>query len=325
MAVIVFRDPDFAVVYGDTSGDLADHAQGADDVVDQEGGTRFLIVVGDADALTGHAVGGNDTVTADARFAEALGDAFTITDHARGGDDVVTADSPGSNFAIGDAETISGHGSGGNDRVFTGEGASIGDALLITDHGRGGDDTISISGESAVAYGDAETMSGYAKGGDDMITAHNYGFTEYGDAEVLKDHAQGGNDTLVGLSLGFPSKMYGDGQTLADYAKAGDDVLISGSGDQLMWGDAEVVGPHATRGVNRFVFAPQNGHDQIMDFQPGKDHIELDGFGFSGFQALAAHFQATPDGVLISFDTDDDILVRNVGVNQLHAADFILT
>jgi Ca2+-binding RTX toxin-like protein len=171
-------------------------------------------------------------------------------------------------------------------------------------------------------------MSGHAIGGDDFVTAGaGVGATLlFGDAVILKDHAQGGNDTLVTTAgPGANVIMYGDGQTLADHARGGNDVLISGASNDQMWGDAAVVGPQATRGVNRFVFAPGNGHDQIMDFQPGKDHIELDGFGFGTFQVLASHFQATPNGVLISFDANDDILVRGVTGSQLHQGDFVLT
>ena len=81
-------------------------------------------------------------------------------------------------------------------------------------------------------------------------------------------------------------------------------------------------GPNATTGADLFVFHPLNGHDQIMDFEPGKDRIELDGFGLTGFQDLASHLQTTPDGVLISLDAAN-ILVRHVTVAQLGAGDFV--
>ena len=50
-----------------------------------------------------------------------------------------------------------------------------------------------------------------------------------------------------------------------------------------MWGDAAVMGKRAKGGADDFVFSPNNGHDSIMDFAHGADHVELDGFGFSGF------------------------------------------
>lgn len=329
MSITVPVNSSTTITYGETSGSLSGHARGSADILTITGSGDILsiVAVGDANSLSQHAIGGNDTVTASAFFAEAVGDALTITGHARGGDDMVSAAAPGPATAIGDAETISGHGWGGNDQILA-SGFGYGDAYLITDHGHGGNDTITnFSGDSAgLSFGDAATMSGSARGGDDLLVAHGFDATLYGDAQILTGHARGGNDTLVSSSPASATAiLYGDGQTLAGHAHAGDDVLISGPSDDQMWGDAAVVGPHATRGVNRFVFAPQNGHDQIMDFQPAKDHIELDGFGFGSFQALAKLFHTTPDGVLISFDANDDILVRNVSVNQLHPGEFILT
>ncbi|CAN7344646.1 hypothetical protein LJR225_002021 [Phenylobacterium sp. LjRoot225] len=332
MPVTVYIDQFSAITYGNTSGNLSGRTRGDADVLTVTGSGDILsvVAVGDADSLLRQATGGNDTVTATALFAEAVGDAFTITDCARGGDDVVSASAPGPATAIGDARTISGRGWGGDDQVLA-SGFGYGDAYLITDQGHGGDDTITnFSGDFAGrSFGDAATMSGSARGGDDLLSVNGFGAAIYGDAETLTDRAQGGDDTLTAPSS-TPSFavafMYGDGQTLAGRARGGDDVLISGQrANDQMWGDAAVVGPHATTGADRYVFAPQNGDDQIMDFQPGKDLIQLDGFGFSDFQALATHFQSTPDGVLISFDADNGVLVRNVGLNQLHSADFILT
>ena len=58
-----------------------------------------------------------------------------------------------------------------------------------------------------------------------------------------------------------------------------------------------------------------------MDFQPGKDHIELQGFSFNGFSDLASHVQDTSQGALITFDANDSVLV--MGVHQLNPGDFL--
>jgi hypothetical protein len=271
-----------------------------------------------------------------------IGDALTITDHGQGGDDVFIVPAvigALSEIAYGDAETMSGHARGGADQIDVSAGFNaigVGDAWLMIGHAVGGNDVLTgfVSGRGQpVLYGDANTMSGHALGGDDTLTAQaGSGGVLYGDAYTLTANAHGGDDLLVGganLSGADPyhpnNRMYGDGQELLGNAHAGDDTLVSGQGSpDLMWGDAAVVGPNATRGDNLFVFAPQNGHDQIMDFQPGKDRIELDGFGFSGFQDVAKLFQSTPDGALISFDANDDILVRGVAANQLGPGDFLL-
>ncbi len=255
--------------------------------------------------------GGADIVTAGARGgADAVGDALALTGHAHGGDDTVTAQSDFAALAIGDAATPSDHAVGGND-LLTGNSA----------HG------------SVALIGDAETLSDHARGGDDTLTGRmGYPADMFGDAQTLTGFAQGGNDRLVGASnipegapFGGPNHLYGDGLQLLDHAHAGDDTLVSGTiSDDIMWGDAATVGPDAVRGRNLFVFAPQNGHDQIMDFQPGKDRIELAGFGFGSFQDVANLFHATPEGVLISFDPGDDVLVRGTSAGQLTASDFLL-
>jgi hypothetical protein len=177
-------------------------------------------------------------------------------------------------------------------------------------------------GSLTLAYGDGETMSGHAVGGNDTVTAH----TAYGDAQSLTDYAQGGDDLVAGRIdyPNFQSALYGDGAELLGHATGGDDTIVgTTSAPDLMWGDAATVAATATTGADLFVFQPDNNHDQIMDFEPGKDRIELDGFGFSGFADLASHFQTTADGVLISFDADNDVLVRGVTVAQLTAGDFV--
>jgi Ca2+-binding RTX toxin-like protein len=118
------------------------------------------------------------------------------------------------------------------------------------------------------------------------------------------------------------STMYGDGAALLDHAKGGNDTLISGKGNDRMWGDAATVAPTAQTGADTFVFSPPNGQDQIMDFQPGQDHIELKGFGFNNFNDVASHIQDTPNGALITFDANDSVLI--VGVHHLSASDFLL-
>jgi hypothetical protein len=333
------------IVFADGDVVLSGAAVSAGATVDHNGDaaiSRLVTLVGDVDGLSGHARGGDDILTlshnsapgADGPSATAIGDALYITDYAAGGDDQVFAFAgSGSNAiatSVGDAATLSGHATGGDDTV-DGLGMSltvgIGDANSLTDYARGGDDMVVLSGGGphgslTLAYGDGETMSGHAVGGNDTVTAH----TAYGDAQSLKDYAQGGDDLVAGRIdyPNFQSALYGDGAELLGHAKGGDDTIMgTSSAPDLMWGDAATVAATATTGADLFVFQPDSNHDQIMDFEPGKDRIELDGFSFSGFADLASHFQTTADGVLISFDADNDVLVRGVTVAQLTAGDFV--
>ena len=87
------------------------------------------------------------------------------------------------------------------------------------DRSLGGDDTFLSSGQfgKCLAYGDALTMSGRAHGGDDTLK---------------------GTD---GSGSPFVSVLVGDAQTMSDNAHGGCDTLISGTGNDDMWGDAQVM------------------------------------------------------------------------------------
>jgi len=291
------------ITYGDSSGDLGGHLHAGAETTSINTNAGSQTLIGDVHALHGHATGGDDSLSASGFFPAILvGDAVTIDDHARGGDDdLFGGPAP---VVLGDAVTLSGHAEGGNDHIHASGAAGVtayGDAETMTDHARGGNDLVEVSTgfSSGVvhAYGDAKTLSGSAVGGDDTVTAST-------------------------AAPGVSTEIYGDGAELLDHAKGGNDRLISGIGDDRMWGDAAVVAPAAQTGADIFAFSSHNGRDSIMDFEPGKDHIELDGFGFASFNDVAPLIQYTADGALITFDTDNSILV--VGVNHLSAGDFIL-
>jgi serralysin len=176
------------ITFGDTSGDLRDHIEAEAQTLSGSG-----TLVGDANALLDHAVGGNDTLTGiplapggipNSGSSVVIGDAITITDHALGGNDQISGPTP---TVYGDAITLSGHAQGGNDNISTffsqplvgASGVAYGDADVITDHARGGNDTVM----AAIAYGDAATITGFGQGGDDHVTViGSPASVGYGDA-----------------------------------------------------------------------------------------------------------------------------------------------
>jgi len=298
-----------------------------------------LTLVGDVNGLAGHAGGGDDILSVFYWSPNVIGDALSITDDAHGGDDQISSSTgQGTATAVGDAVSLSGHATGGDDTVnaacvFLGGSVGIGDANSMTDYARGGDDVVTATGAGkfslGTAYGDAGTMSGHAVGGDDTVT----GPIAFGDAHSLSDYAQGGDDLVTGKDQSpyWRNLLYGDGAELLDYASGGNDTVvgISTAADR-MWGDAATVQSTATTGADLFVIRPDGGRDEIMDFEPGKDRIELDGFGLTGLADLSSHFRTTADGVLISFGPEDpiygadnSILVRGVTVAELTAGDFV--
>ena len=262
-------------------------------------------VVGDAFALTGMAIGGSDTLACFAFTASVvIGDAVTLAGRARGGHDNVIATSSISAFALGDA-------------------------VLLKGRSSGGDDSVDVRGDGATAYGDAYEMNGRSRGGDDIVTGAAFPLVAtqlFGDAQTLADFALGGNDTLFAIVQGSGpgTMMFGDGAELLDRTRGGNDTLVSAAnGNETMWGDAAVVAPTAHTGADTFVFLPSNGKDTIMDFEPGNDKIELNGFGFDELSDFTDAITYTEQGAVIALDDANSILV--VGVTGLGASDFILS
>jgi hypothetical protein len=292
-------------------------------------------LVGDSDVLTGFAVGGGNTLKlTGGNMASVIGDAITVNGFAHAGGNTVTVASFAVADAAGTAVTMSGFAQGGHNTVSAGafSGAfAYGDALTMTDFAKGGHNTVTGSSghDFTTLFGDAGTMSGFAQGGSNMVVgrATNPSIM-YGDAFTLTGFARGGGNTLIAPALSggivTSNTLYGDGHDLLGFASGGGNTLIGGQGaNDTMWGDAAVVAATAHTRANTFEFAPSNAHDTIMDFHSGRDHIDLQGFGFSSFEQLATHFQTTANGLDIVFDANNDVLLH--GVTTVTAGDFAFT
>ena len=110
--------------FGDTSGELGKHAHAAAQTISIGTNSGPQTLVGDALALFGRAVGGDDTLGGGGSAPViVIGDAVAITGRARGGDDDVMAGGEGGPIALGDAVTLSGQARGGNDSVSASGGS----------------------------------------------------------------------------------------------------------------------------------------------------------------------------------------------------------
>jgi Ca2+-binding RTX toxin-like protein len=122
------------------------------------------------------------------------------------------------------------------------------------------------------------------------------------------------NDIILGRS--GKDQLFGLGGNDAIVGGKGKDFLVGGTGDDLIW---------AGRGKDTFAFATGDG-DDIIRFDPKKDHINLAGTEIDSFAELQSHMSAAGNRVLISFDSGDSILIgggNTKGVSSLHADDFI--
>jgi hypothetical protein len=324
------------VVYGAHSGTIGDHAFTGGFTVTSNDAVP-VTVIGESDVLTDYAIGGGNIVFAEGELATAIGDAQTVSGYVRAGHNTVTSEARGESDAAGDAITLGGYAVAGHNTVTAdssdGPAVAFGDALTMTDYARGGYNTVAGNiglGGLANLFGDAYTLSGHASGGHNTITGSAAGpettFNMYGDAYQLTDYASGGGNTLI--SPGFPViptiDMFGDGHDLLGHASGGGNTLVAGQGvSDIMWGDAAVVSALATTRANTFVFSAGIGHDAIMDFRSGEDHIDLQGFGVSNFQQLSQLFTQTTSGLDIVFSSSSDILLH--GVTHVSAGDFVFS
>lgn len=327
-------------------------------------------LVGDSDVLTGFAVSAPNTLSTSPvvgpPFAvSVIGAAITVNGFAHTGGNNVTATSAGlggAAYAAGDAVTLAGHAQGGHNTVLASgpsTATAYGDALNMTDFTKGGFNTVSAQNGrgGGLVFGDAGFMSGFASGGHNTL----HGSEAYGDAFQMSGFATGGHNTLDGASGPFPDTLYGDAFTVSGFAHGGGNTLTAapfnnennllygdahdllgfatGGGNTLIfgfdssntvWGGAANVSPTAHVAPNTFVMHQGTGHSVIMDFRPGEDHIDLQGFGLTSFDQLAALFQQTSAGLDIVFATvnghiENDLLLSGVNQSQVSAGDFMFS
>jgi hypothetical protein len=323
------------VVYGAHPGTIGGVTVTGGFTVESLDGTP-VTVIGETDTLTGAARGGGNTVVAEGEEASAFGDAQTVSGAATAGHNTVTSEAHGPSDAAGEGNVFEGAAQGGHNTVTAtssdGPANAYGDAFLMAGAAHGGYNTVSGSlglGGSLTLYGDAHTLTGAASGGHNTLSAFaptpNTTFVMYGDAFELSGAAHGGNNLLTSPdSTIAPVMMYGDGFERLGAATGGGNTLVAGHMvDDVMWGDAAVVSSPVQAAANTFIFSAGIGHDTIMDFRSGTDHIDLEGLGVSNFQQLSQLFQQTANGLDIVFNTSSSILLH--GVSHVVAGDFVFS
>lgn len=195
----------------------------------------------------------------------------------------------------------------------TGADRLVGDQEWL--NSQGANDRLDGGDDADLLIGDATNIYGSGKGGSDRLTGGAGDDILIGDGDVMTDSAKGGADTLDGGDGN--DWLYGDGRTSAAtvaggadklYGGNGADHLIGGGGNDLLTGGA---------GADWFVFAPGSGADEITDFTPGADHIDLSAFDIA-YEQL--DFTKSASGIRISMGTDS-IFVR--GAQGFSPDDFV--
>jgi Ca2+-binding RTX toxin-like protein len=137
-------------------------------------------------------------------------------------------------------------------------------------------------------------------------------------------HGGAGNDSLKGGP--GPTQMYGDdgNDTLA--GGTGNEALYGGSGNDSLTGGAGNDTLAGGAGNDTFVFGPGFGHDTVADFHNAngeQDLLQIDHSLFADFAAVESHMAQSGTSVMITFDANNTIELKNMTVGALHASDFV--
>jgi Ca2+-binding RTX toxin-like protein len=231
---------------------------------------------------------------------------------------------------------LAGHTGG---QFFTGDATNLSDIILnIIDlpptpptveakelHGGRGDDVLDgDAGNDILTGGNGnDTLSGHA--GNDRL--------EGGNGDDSLDGGEGNDDLLGGnghdVLKGGQGEDTLNGGNGADLLQggAGNDTLNGGTGNDTLEGgegDDTLIGGV---GADTFVFKPGFGNDTITSFQltgAGHDFIDFDNAIFVDAADVFTHSADVADGVLVTTDAADTLLIKNASLAQLqlHPEDF---
>jgi Ca2+-binding RTX toxin-like protein len=210
-------------------------------------------------------------------------------------------------------DQISGH--AGNDTLHGGSGldrliGSDGDDVL--DGGTGGDTLMGGAGNDRFIVDTANDIvaDGLGGGTDEVVSSVDYTLGSYVENLTMVGGADGTGNKFANVLTGSDQANRLDGGI-------GDDRLVGGRGDDMLTGG---------RDADTFIFKAGFGHDVITDFNAslgGRDVVEFDAGIFADAGAMLAHSTDTADGVLITADAGNSLLIKGTTLAQLaHPEDF---
>ncbi|MBB4193074.1 Ca2+-binding RTX toxin-like protein/formiminotetrahydrofolate cyclodeaminase [Rhizobium aethiopicum] len=213
-----------------------------------------------------------------------------------------------------------------------------------------GNDTVTGTGGNDTLYGDAGNDTLFGNDGNDILIG--------GDGD---DALRGGtgDDNLAG-GAGLDSFDGGSGFDTADFSYStaawtldlqqgkalssgttetmvsiealmggtGDDILVGSSGANRLEGYLGNDTLTGGAGDDAFVFKAGFGHDTLTDFTAGAasvDVLDISTSLFSDFAAVMAAASQVGADTLITYDANNSITLKNVGLTSLHQDDFHFT
>lgn len=221
---------------------------------------------------------------------------------------------PGNDVINGGAGADVIHGGDGNDTINSGPGIATATDQL---YGDDGNDIIKASN------GDTGALLDGGAGNDQLYGAAAANVINGGDGNDYLSGG-GGNDTLHG-GAGNDSMKGGAGATQM-FGDDGNDTLAGGAGNEFLSGGNGNDTLSGGAGNDTFMFSPGFGKDVITDFQNANgahDVLQFDRAAFADFNAVQSHMTQNGTSVVITFDANNTVEVRNTTLDQFHATDFI--
>jgi Ca2+-binding RTX toxin-like protein len=205
----------------------------------------------------------------------------------------------------------------------------IGGASFSTDILVGGIGNDALYGNSGL--GDYDLMDGGE--GDDAY------FVDTPD-DLTFEAVGGGTDTVYANIAGAGYYLYANTENLVltgntpfgvgnelnnrITGNARDNYLLGGGGNDIITGGAGLDVLFGQAGADTFIFDVDSGRDIIADFQIGTDKIDLTAFGATSFDELKLLFAQVGNNGVIYLDETQFVILSNVTMAQLTAADFLL-
>jgi Ca2+-binding RTX toxin-like protein len=293
------------------AGDIFGVGNELSNIINGNEGNNLLLGGADGDVIGGAA--GNDVI-----FGE-------------DGNDLLNG-GPGIDYLVGGIgnDSIAGaqgpdaiYGEDGNDSLIGGDNDFSTDILV----GGAGNDT--LDGDSGL--GDYDIMNGGAgndvylvdtpadltfEGADegiDTVIANIDGAGYYLYAFVENLTLQGTTPFGVGNELN--NMLTGSSSTNWLLGGAGNDTLNGRGGNDVLFGEA---------GADVFLFVPGTNGDAILDYVPGTDRIQLQGFGISGWAQLQTQIGEYEGTAFINLGFGDFVVINGITKAQLTINDFII-
>ena len=206
------------------------------------------------------------------------------------------------------------HGPSSGDDVLVG-----GDSEDQINGGNGNDTVLGGAGDDALIGGNGDDLLFGGEGNDQLNGGNGVDIIAGGHGNDTLQ-AGNGNDHLAG-DEGNDMLSGGNGDDTINGGKD-EDTLSGGNGADILEGATGIDNLTGGNGSDTFVFSADFGKDTVNDFRavgPTHDILQFDTSVFADDTNLFAHCADTAEGLVITSDSGDMLLVKNTTMAQLLA------